>query len=224
MTKSIRIFVADDHAVVRRGIHALIATEPGMEFVGEADNGEDAARLVQQLKPDVILMDMVMPRMNGIEAISKITLDNPEARILALTSFAEDDKVLPAIRAGALGYLLKDASPEQLLQAIRDVYRGVSSLDPAVALKLIQEINRPQKDRPMTQDPLSEREIEVLQLVAQGLTNQEIADKLIISERTVRNHVGNILNKLHLANRTQAALYALREGLADLNNTPQSKL
>ncbi len=218
MSETIRIFVADDHAVVRRGIHALIATEPGMEVVGEADNGQDAVCLVRQLKPDVILMDLMMPKMGGIEAIDQITHENPEAHILALTSFAEDDKVFPAIKAGALGYLLKDASPHQLLQAIRDVYRGVSSLDPTVALKLINEINRP-SNLPTSEQPLTEREVEVLKRVAQGLTNQEIADMLHISERTVRNHVGNILNKLHLANRTQAALYALREGLASLNST-----
>ncbi len=216
MTKTIRIFVADDHLVVRKGLYALISTEPGMECVGEADNGRDTVALVRQLQPDVILMDLVMPQMDGIQAISLITQENPKARILALTSFAEDDKVFPAIKAGALGYLLKDASPQQLLQAIRDVYRGVSSLDPTVALKLIQEINRP-PNLPMTEEPLSEREIEVLKLVAQGLTNQEIAKALHISVSTVRNHVGNILNKLHLANRTQAALYALREGLASLN-------
>jgi NarL family two-component system response regulator LiaR len=217
MTQVIRIFVADDHAIVRKGIHALITTEPGMEMVGEADNGRDAVELALRLKPDVIMMDMVMPLMDGIEAITRITKENPDIRILALTSFAEDDKVLPAIKAGALGYLLKDTSPEQLLQSIREVYRGVSSLDPTVAFKLIQEINRPQDNLPMTKEPLSEREIEVLQLVAQGLANLDIADKLHISERTVRNHVGNILNKLHLANRTQAALYALREGLANLD-------
>jgi NarL family two-component system response regulator LiaR len=217
MTQVIRIFVADDHAIVRKGIHALITTEPGMKMVGEADNGRDAVELALRLKPDVILMDMVMPLMDGIEAITRITKENPDIRILALTSFAEDDKVLPAIKAGALGYLLKDTSPEQLLQSIREVYRGVSSLDPTVAFKLIQEINRPQDNLPMTKEPLSEREIEVLQLVAQGLANLDIADKLHISERTVRNHVGNILNKLHLANRTQAALYALREGLANLD-------
>ncbi|MFN8455980.1 MAG: response regulator transcription factor, partial [Anaerolineae bacterium] len=202
----------------RKGIEALISTEPGMDIVGEADNGKDAVSLVRHLQPDVILIDLVMPQLDGIEAITRIKQENPEARILALTSFAEDDKVFPAIKAGALGYLLKDASPQQLLQAIRDVYRGVSSLDPTVALKLIREINRP-PDLPMTADPLSEREIEVLKLVAQGLSNQEIAAALGISERTVRNHVGNILNKLHLANRTQATLYALREGLASLDST-----
>lgn len=215
MTETIRVFLVDDHAIVRKGIHALITTEPGMEVVGEADNGQDAVRLVGNLKPDVILMDLIMPKMDGIEAISQITRENHQARILALTSFAEDDKLFPAIKAGALGYLLKDVSPQQLLQAIRDVYRGVASLDPAVALKLINEINRP-SDLPTSEQPLTEREVEILKRVAQGLTNQEIADALHISERTVRNHVGNILHKLHLANRTQAALYALREGLASL--------
>lgn len=216
MTKTIRIFIADDHAIVRRGIQSLIATEPGMEVIDEASNGKDAVRLVQELNPDVILMDMVMPEMDGVEAISQISRQNSDTRILALTSFSENDKVLPAIKAGVLGYLLKDTSPQRLLQAIRDVACGVSSLDPDVALKLIQEINRP-TDKTPRQDALSEREIEVLKLIAQGLSNQDIADALHISERTVRNHVGNILNKLHLANRTQAALHALREGLAKLD-------
>ncbi len=216
MTDTIRIFIADDHSVVRMGIRALLATEPGMKLIGEAENGLEAIEQVRTLEPDVILMDLMMPQMGGIEAIGKITDENPEARILALTSFAEDEKVFPAIKAGALGYLLKDTSPQKLLQAIRDVYNGVSSLDPAIAFKLIREMNRP-TDLPDTEAPLTEREVEVLKRVAEGLTNQEIADGLHITERTVRNHVGNILAKLHLANRTQAALYALREGLASLN-------
>ncbi|MCG8352515.1 MAG: response regulator transcription factor [Chloroflexales bacterium] len=216
MIETIRIFIADDHTIVRKGIQALITTEPGMEVVGEADNGQDAVQLVRTLKPDVILMDLMMPKMGGIEAIDQITREDPAARVLALTSFAEDDKIFPAIKAGALGYLLKDVSPQQLLQAIRDVYRGESSLDPAVALKLINEMNR-STHMPVSEQPLTEREVEVLKRVAQGLTNQEIANALHISERTARNHVGNILNKLHLANRTQATLYALREGLASLN-------
>jgi len=156
-----------------------------------------------------------MPRQDGIAAISEIKRENPEARILVLTSFAEDEKVFPAIKAGALGYLLKVSSPHELLEAIRDVHRGQSSLHPTIARKLIGELQRPSEDLPPTKEPLSGREMQVLKLIAQGLTNLEIAEELVVSERTVRTHVSNILGKLHLANRTQAALYALREGLAN---------
>jgi NarL family two-component system response regulator LiaR len=213
--KRIRVLVVDDHAVVREGLRALISSEPGIEVIGEAANGVEAVRLSQALQPDVILLDLVMPHKSGLEAIVEIKQSNPEARILVLTSFAEDDKLFPAIKAGALGYLMKDSLPHELLQAIRDTYRGESSLHPAVARKLIQELNRP-STLPPAGEPLTERELEVLKLVAQGLTNQEIAEKLALSERTARTHVVNILSKLHLANRTQAALYALREGLAKL--------
>jgi len=213
---TIRILIADDHAIVREGLRTLIASESGMELVGEAADGIEAVSLARSLKPDVILMDVVMPHKDGLEAISEIKQENPEMCILVLTSFAEEDKVFPAIRAGALGYLLKDSSPEQLLQAIYDVHRGESSLHPSVALKLVREISQP-SDLPPAEHPLTEREVDVLELVAQGLSNQEIADQLVISEWTVRTHVRNILGKLHLANRTQATLYALREGLAELD-------
>ncbi len=213
---TIRILIADDHAIVREGLRTLIASEPGMELVGEAADGIEAVSLARSLKPDVILMDVVMPHKDGLEAIGEIKQENPEMCILVLTSFAEEDKVFPAIRAGALGYLLKDSSPKQLLQAIYDVHRGESSLHPSVALKLVREISQP-SDLPPAEHPLTEREVDVLELVAQGLSNQEIADQLVISEWTVRTHVRNILGKLHLANRTQAALYALREGLAELD-------
>ena len=216
MTETIHILVADDHAIVREGLRALIDTERGMELVGEAADGVEAVLEARSLRPDVILMDLVMPRKNGIEAIGEIKQENPEARILVLTSFAEDDKVFPAIKAGALGYLLKDSSPQELIQAIREVYRGESSLHPSIARKLVREISQP-SDLPATEEPLTEREVEVLSLVARGLSNQEIADSLVVSERTVRTHVSNILGKLHLANRTQAALYAVREGLAGLD-------
>ena len=210
---TIRVLVAEDHPIVREGLRTLIASEPGMALVGEAADGIEAVAKARALRPDVILMDLMMPRMSGLEAISEIKAGQPEVSILVLTSFAEEDKIFPAIRAGALGYLLKDSSPEQLLRAIRDVHRGEPSLHPTIALKMIRELDHPASQE-RSASPLTDREIQVLKLVAQGLTNQEIADRLVISEWTVRTHVRNILGKLHLANRTQATLYALREGLA----------
>lgn len=215
MSAAIRLLIADDHAVVRRGLRTLFMSENAIELVGEAADGVEAVLKTRALKPDVILLDMIMPRLDGLGAIQQIKQENPQARIMVLTSFAEDEKVFPAIKAGALGYLIKDASPDQLVQAIHDVYNGKSSLDPGVALKLIRELNRPTSPTPLG-EALSDRELEVIKLVAQGYTNQEIAETLVISERTVGNHIGSILGKLHLANRTQAALYALREGLAKL--------
>ncbi|MCG3208215.1 MAG: Transcriptional regulatory protein LiaR [Anaerolineae bacterium] len=216
MTQPINVLVVDDHVIVRRGIRALLSTEPDIQVIGEATNGKEAITQTEALIPDVILMDLVMPEMDGIEAIRHITQHNSQARIVVLTSFATDEKVFPAIKAGALGYLLKDSEPEELVHAIRQVYRGESSLHPTIARKLLQELSRPPQ-RPPTTEPLTERELAVLKLIAQGLSNQEIADELVISEATVRTHVSNILSKLHLASRTQAALYALREGLASLN-------
>jgi NarL family two-component system response regulator LiaR len=214
---AVRVLVVDDHVVVRQGIRALLATEPDIEVVGEAVNGREAVAETEKLRPDVILMDLVMPEMDGIEAIRRIKARQPEARILVLTSFASDDKVFPAIKAGALGYLLKDSGPEELVGAIHQVHRGESWLHPAIARKLLQELSGP-SERPPTPDPLTEREVEVLQSVARGRSNQEIAEDLVISEATARAHVSNILRKLHLASRTQAALYALREGLASLED------
>ncbi len=216
MSDMIRIFHADDHALIREGVRALIMTEPDMEIVGEAGDGAETIRQVLALKPDVILMDLQMPVISGTEAIIAIKEKSPDARILVVTSFADDANVFPAIKAGASGYLLKDSSPNDLLNAIRDVYNGRSSLHPIIAHKVIQELNRP-SDLPPTEEPLTSRELEILRLIAQGLTNQEIGDELVLSERTVRTHVSHILGKLHLANRTQAALYALREGYARLD-------
>jgi len=216
MTDTIRILIADDHTLVRAGLRALFSTEPGMEVAGEAADGVEAVLKARSLRPDIILLDLVMPRKGGIEAIHEIKEENPDVRILVLTSFTDDDKVFPAIKAGALGYLLKDSTPQALLQAIHDVHRGESSLDPTIARKLIRELNQPPA-LPRTEEPLTAREVEVLRLVAQGLSNQEIAERMVVSERTVRTHVSNILSKLHLANRTQAALYAIREGLTGSN-------
>lgn len=213
---SIRVLIADDHAIVREGQRALIETEPGMELIGEAADGVEAVHMARTLQPDVILLDLLMPRKGGVEAIGEIKEENPKARILVLTSFAEDEKVYAAIKAGALGYLLKDASPQEILAAIREVHRGEPSMPPIIAHKLMSELQRT-SNLPPTEDPLTERELEILKLVAQGLPNLEIAERLVISERTVRTHVSNILAKLHLANRTQVALYALREGLAHLD-------
>ena len=213
----IQVLIVDDHAIVRKGTRALLKEVDGIEVVGEAADGQEAVDQATLLRPDVILMDLVMPGMDGIEAIRQIKGSQPDARILALTSFAADDKLFPAIKAGALGYLLKVADPEDLVQAIRQVYRGEPSLHPSIARKVLQEIRTPHKKSP-SPDPLTNREMEILHLVAQGLSNRQIADRLIIAEVTVRTHVSNILGKLHLANRVQATLYALREGYAALDD------
>ena len=214
---TIRVLVADDHAIVRKGICALLATEPRITVVGEARDGSDAIAAAQKLQPDVILMDIVMPGVDGLEATRRLADSQPQARILVLTSFAGDDKIFPAIKAGALGYLLKDSGPEELIHAIVQVHRGESSLHPTVARRLLRELSSPPGQAPET-DCLTEREVEVLQLVAQGQSNRQVADLLTISEATVRTHVSNILSKLNLCSRTQAALYALREGLVSLHD------
>jgi len=212
------VLIADDHPVVRKGIRHLLETEPGIELVGEAANGREAVRKFVDVKPDVVLLDLVMPELDGIGAIRAIKMADDHARILVLTTFASEDMLFPAIQAGALGYLLKDTEPEDLVQAIKRVHSGEVSLSPAIAQKVLGEISR-RSDRPLTTDPLTGREVEVLGLLARGLANRQIAGQLVISEATVRTHVGNILSKLHLASRTQAALYALREGLASLYGT-----
>lgn len=212
---TIKVLVVDDHLVVRAGIRTLLAAEPGIEVAGEAGNGVEAIAQASQLQPDVILMDLMMPQMDGISAIREILLNQPAARILVLTSFEADDKVFPAIRAGALGYALKDFGPEELVSAIHRVYRGESALHPAIARKVLHElVHQPRRTAPS--EPLTEREIEVLRLIAQGESNVDIASILGIGAATVSKHITHILSKLQLANRTQAALYALREGMASL--------
>ena len=214
---SIRVLIVDDHAIVRKGVCALLKQVEGIEVIGEASDGKEAVMLARSLKPDVVLMDLVMPGMDGSNAITEIMIKQPDMRILALTSFATDDKVFPAIKAGALGYLLKESDPEDLVRSIRQVYRGEPSLPPIIARKVLQELSHPTIGMP-TPDPLTEREVEVLGLVAKGMSNQEIAEHLVVEEVTVRTHVSHILRKLHLANRVQATLYALREGLASLDD------
>jgi two-component system, NarL family, response regulator LiaR len=216
-THPIRVFIAEDHAIVRKGIRTLISLEPDIEVVGEAGNGREAVEQAGRLTPDVILMDLVMPELDGIQAIQQIKAHRPEARILVLSSFATDDKIFPAIKAGALGYLLKDSDPAELAQAIRQVNAGECSLHPIVARKVLQELNLAPKPPPAAQ-PLTGREVEILRMVAQGKSNRQIAEELVVSLGTVRTHLSSILGKLHLASRTQATLYALREGLASLED------
>lgn len=210
----IKVLVVEDQAVVREGVVAILSFSPDIDVVGQAENGAQALTMVKAKKPDVILLDLVMPQMDGLTAIPRIKEIDPDAKILVLTSFAEGDRVYQAIKSGALGYMLKDSTRDQLLQSIRDVSQGRASLHPSVALKVIQEINRP-SDLSNNIEPLTARELETLQLIARGLSNQEIANALFVHERTIAKYVSSILNKLHLANRTQAALFALREGLAD---------
>jgi len=219
-TLPIRVLLTDDHAIVRKGVRALLATERDIQVVGEACDGEEAVAQAETLCPDVILMDLVMPKLDGIEAISRIMSKLPGTRILVLTSFAADEKVFPAIKAGALGYLLKDSGPEELVGAIRQVHRGEPSLEPSIARKVLLELSRPPTQKSLTVDPLTERELDILRHVAQGCSNKEIALKLALSELTVRTHVSNILGKLHLASRTQAALYALQKGITSLQDMP----
>ena len=208
MSELIRILIADDHYVVRQGLTALLTPRNGMEVVGEAATGREAVELARTLEPDVILMDMIMPELDGPAAITLIKHENPEARILVLTSFGESKQISAAIQAGALGYLLKDSSPDDLLHAIRSVYRGNLVLPQDLALKLMQP-----QPAATAFDQLTERETDVLRLLAQGQSNQEIAVNLSISTTTVRSHVSNILMKLNVANRTQAALAAQERNL-----------
>ena len=212
--KKIRILVVDDESVVREGVVAILSYQKDVEVVAEAENGIQAVEAARKTKPDVVLLDMVMPKQDGLATIPKLREIVPDARILVLTSFAESDRVYQTIKAGALGYLLKDATRVQLLQAIRDVAVGQASIQPSVALKVIHEIDHP-SELMYTTEPLTPRELDTLRLIARGLSNQEIANTMSVHERTIAKYVSNILDKLHLANRTQAALYAIREGLTD---------
>jgi NarL family two-component system response regulator LiaR len=212
MTKRITVLIADDHPVVRQGVRTVLEVQEGLELAGEASDGAEAVQLVQQSLPDVVLMDLVMPGVDGIEATRQIRDLSPSTKVIVLTSFDDDERVFPAIKAGAAGYLMKDVPPAELAEAVRRVHRGEALVAPSVAAKLMQEVAG---RKPAIAD-LTERELDVLRLVARGLSNKLIARELVISEKTVKTHVSNILAKLHLADRTQAALYAVRERLVEL--------
>ena len=208
--KPMRILIADDHAIVREGLEAILSAQPDLTLVGMAANGLEAVALAAELEPDVILIDLMMPKMDGLTAIQAIRAANAQACILVLTSFADDERVFKAVKAGARGYLLKDTLPQDLLKAIREVARGEVSLHPEIARRMLREINQPAAN-PL--DELTERELETLRLIAEGLSNQEIAAKMGIHENTVAKYVSALLGKLSLTSRTQAALFAIRSGV-----------
>ena len=205
----IRVLIVDDHAMVRQGIATFIELQDDIELVGEATNGREAIARVEELKPDVVLMDLVMPEMDGVTATREIKTRHPEVKVLALTSFVNDAQITPALRAGAAGYLLKDISADELMKAIRAAQRGESPLAPAVAKKMIEDVSQPREDTRWL-DQLTERERQVLALLGHGLSNKEIAAKLSISEKTAKFHVSSVLSKLGLNDRTQAALFAVK--------------
>ena len=219
-TDVIRVLIADDQALFRRGLFVVLGTEDGVEVVAEAENGAEAIEKARELAPDVVLMDVRMPRVNGIEAAAQIRADLPSTKILMLTVSDEEEDLYEAIKAGANGYLLKEISVEEVAEAIRAVMQGQSLISPSMASKLLSEFNalvRRAEDRQQFPAPaLTSREIEVLRLVAKGMSNREIAEELYISENTVKNHVRNILEKLHLHNRMEAVIYAVKERLLDI--------
>ena len=215
MAETISVLLVDDHPVVRQGLRTFLELQNDMEVVGEAADGEEAVASVEQLVPDVVLMDLMMPKVDGIEAIRRIRQVSPTTRVIALTSFVDDSKVFGSVKAGAAGYLLKDVQPQDLANAIRTVHGGEALLHPAIAAKLVREFSEPAEPRPF--ENLTVREMDVLRLVAQAKSNREIAAEFVLSEKTVKTHVSNILQKLHLADRTQAAVYAIRQRLVDID-------
>ena len=215
MADKISVLLVDDHPVVRQGLRTFLELQSDMEVVGEAADGEEAVASVEQLVPDVVLMDLMMPNMDGIEAIRRIRQLSPTTRVIALTSFVDDSKVFGSVKAGAAGYLLKDVQPQDLANAIRTVHGGEALLHPAIAAKLVREFSEPAEPQPF--ENLTAREMDVLRLVAQAKSNKEIAAEFVLSEKTVKTHVSNILQKLHLADRTQAAVYAIRQRIVDID-------
>jgi len=217
MSEKIRILVADDHIVVRKGLIAMLETDVDMQIIGEACNGAEALEMAQKLIPDVVLMDLVMPIMDGIEATRQIKQTVPSVNILVLTSFSTNDKVLPSLNAGAIGYLLKDSTPADLIRAIHQVAQGEGSLNPTVTRQVLAQMQSPAVP---AEEELTERETEVIKLMAHGYSNAEIARLLVVSNATVHTHVSRVLSKLNLSSRTQAALYALKKGLVSLGEEP----
>jgi two-component system, NarL family, response regulator LiaR len=213
LAETIGVLLVDDHAVVREGLRTFLELQDGIEVVGEAADGEEGVREAERLRPDVILMDLVMPKLDGVEAMRELRRELPESRVIVLTSFAEDDRLLPAIQAGAAGYLLKDVRPTELARAVRAAHAGEALLDPAVAARLVEAIAQAPGEEPV--ERLTPREREVLEMIGRGLPNKLIARRLKVSEKTVKNHVTHLLAKLGVSDRTQAALYAARTGLVE---------
>jgi len=212
----IRVLIVDDQTVIREGLVAILSFYPEIEVVGQGEDGIQAVTKAKELKPDVILLDLAMPHQGGLKTIPQLLEIDPKPNILVVTAFADDELVFPAIKAGALGYLLKDFKRDNLVQSIRDVAKGEASLAPSIALKVIHEFNNPEETS-LPQDALTSRELDTLRLIARGYSNQEIANELFIQERTVAKYVSSILTKIHVENRTKAALYALREGISELD-------
>ncbi len=217
MAKSIRILIVDDHPVVRHGLHAMLEQKPGIQIIGEARNGLEAIEYTRSIKPDVILMDLVMPVKDGLEAIVDIHKQDPQVRILVLTSYANDEKIVNALKMGAKGCLLKESTPDELLRAIRDVYNGEMFIPSEIALRLVRVMSQPEK--PRLDEILTKREADVLKMAVLGYTNSKIANELNVTEGTVRFHFSHILSKLYLSNRTQAVLYAVQQGWASITST-----
>ncbi len=218
MSTPISVIIVDDHAVVREGLRAYLDALPGFVVLAEAESGKRAVQLTEEHIPDVVLMDLVMDEMDGVEATRRVRQVSPRTQVVVLTSYHQDEHIFPALQAGAISYVLKDIKMEDLAEAVRRAANGEATLHPRVALRVIQEIHSPRKDdlNPFTE--LTEREMEVIKLIARGMSNTSIAEELVISENTVKGHVSNILSKLHLADRTQAAVFAWQQGIVRRNS------
>ena len=213
MSESIHVLLVDDHKIVRQGVRAFFDAQEGIEVIGEAGSGAEAVRMVEERVPDVVLMDLIMPGMDGVEATRQVKRISPRTQIVVLTSYHEDEHIFPALQAGALSYLLKDVEMDELADAVFKASKGEATLHPQVASRVIQELHGRKKDENPLVIDLTKREIEILKEIAQGLSNSDIAEKFVISKYTVKGHVSNILSKLHLADRTQAAVYAWQQGV-----------